>query len=65
MCCDSLKQYATSATPTAANTNDSVTARPMIAAAPVPCSEIAPTGSISPTEEAAASTTFSCPGCTR
>jgi hypothetical protein len=63
-----MKQYATSATPTVAKTNDSVTPRPMIAAAPVPSSAIAPTGPISPTEKAAASTTFSslcmvCPDC--
>ena len=42
-----------------AKMNDSVTARPMIAAAPVPNSPIAPTGPISPTENAAASTSLS------
>ena len=42
-----------------ANTNDSVTARPMITAAPVPSRPIAPTGPIRPTEKAAASTSFS------
>ena len=60
MCCESLtKQYATSATPITANTNDSVTARPMISAAPVPSRPIAPTGPIRPTENAAASTRLS------
>ena len=60
MCCESLtKQYATSATPTTANTNDSVTARPMMTAAPVPSSPIAPTGPIRPTEKAEASTRLS------
>ena len=39
--------------------NDSVTPRPMIPAAPVPSSAIAPTGPIRPTENAAASTTLS------
>src|ERR1700744_6417983 len=60
MCCESLtKQYATSATPITANTNDNVTARPMMSAAPVPSRPIAPTGPIRPTENAAASTRLS------